>query len=71
MLLMNKAEVQEALKYLNYAAHNVLNCAPEKYTTRELRERLVELSVAIFRMHPEFLSCGLSNGDNHHATISQ
>ena len=45
---MNKATVMERLRYINHAMNEILN-AREEHTTQEVRERMVELCIAIMR----------------------
>jgi hypothetical protein len=50
--MMNTQELHQNLRYLNWKIHQILHCTKDEQLTLELKERLVELSVAIFRAIP-------------------
>ena len=46
---MKSEQINQILRYINYRIHYLMHCTKENQLSTELRERMMEVSVAIIR----------------------
>jgi len=46
---MKTEQINQLLRYINYRIHYLMHCTKENQLSTELRERMIETSVAIIR----------------------